>query len=174
MDVGPRSYVNFIPLYRLICNILNLISSSISLCLYTCSLCLLFRASSEPNFRKLQIIFSLSLTQLSPLYIMSLRRKSTYCIPGKNEKYRKGTISSAPCSPCSWLADFHLGINTLTLGATMAYLGFLCVTCSGPVFPVQKRAGRNGFESGDILLPGWHWFLSYQTFLVGLLSYPSE
>lgn len=114
----------------------------ISVLLYMFFMPVLLHASSElPNFRGLQIIsFSLPLTQLNPLYIMSLRRKSTYCIHGKRKNIQRAAF------PQPHIPPFHLGINTLTLGVTMAYIDFLCITYSGLIFPIEKRAGRSCFE----------------------------
>lgn len=100
---------------------------------------LLFHGTSElPNF-----FFSLSSTQLSPFYIMFLRKKSIYCMHGKKEKYRKSTISSALYTSTSGFSRLSLGYNTLTLGVIMSSIGFLWVTCSGHIFSVQKRDGRS-------------------------------
>lgn len=121
----------------LICSILNIVSSSISLCLYTFFMLCYFMPPLRPNFRDLQIIFfSLSSTYLSPLYIMFLRKQSVYCTRGKKEKCRKGTISSTPYPRCLWLVNSRLGIMTATFGATVVYSGFLWIAYSGPIFPV--------------------------------------
>lgn len=117
----------------------------ISVTLYMFFMPVLLHASSElPNFRDLQIIY-FSLTQLNPLYIMSLRRKSTYCIHGKRKNIERAAFPQPHIPPLPLVS--RLSFKHIYPNPWGDYdLHWFSITCSGLIFPVQKRAGRSCFE----------------------------
>lgn len=94
----------------------------------------LFHASSElPNLRDLEIIvFPLIFNSVKPS-LYHVPKKEVHLLHTSGKRKNIGRLLYPPP---------HLGIITLTLVVTVAYIGFLWITCSGPISPVQMRSWK--------------------------------
>ena len=61
----------------------------------------------------------------------------------KRKNIERGTHFLSPLYPLPLVSRLLFNMITPAFGVTVAYIGFLWITCSGNIFPVRKR-GKKG------------------------------